>query len=188
MHKHTESFPGFFIPMLPVPGQMGPGTKFDRTVAPAVVTELEILFDSCPTGPLFESFPALFGTREFSDALLAGQFTGFSVEKMTAKKADQYHLLSERKALPEMVWLKVTGDAGKSDFGYSEARHLVVSGRVLELAKRHGLTDARIYDATTPPTPEQIDDDLREEARQVAEKLKSRQKNKHPWFGNLFNR
>lgn len=186
MHKHAESFPWFFILMLPVPGQMGPGTKFDRTVAPAVVTELEIVFDSCPTGPLFESFPVLFGTKKFGDALLAGQFTGFSVEKMTAKKADQYHLLSEKKALPEMVWLKVNGDAGKSDFGYSEAKHLVVSGRVLELAKRHGLTDAKVYDATTPPTPDQIDNDLREEARQFAEKLKSKQQNKRHWFGNLF--
>ena len=186
MHKHAESFPGFFIPMLPVQGQMGPGTKFDRTTAPAAVMELEIVFDFYPTEPLLESFPVLFGTKEFGDALLAGQFTGFSVEKMTAKKADQYHLLSKRKALPAMVWLKVNGDAGKSDFGYSEARQLVVSARVLELAKTHGLTDARIYDATTPPTPEQIDDDLWENAQQVAAKLKSQQRNERLWFGDLF--
>jgi len=186
MHNQKESFPGFFILLLPVPGQMGSGTKFDRTTTPASVTKLEIVFDSCPTGPLFQSFPVVFGTKEFGDALLADHFTGFSIGRMTAKKADQYHLLSKRKALPEMVWLRVGGDAGKSDFGLSGTGRLVVSARVLELAKRHGLSDAKIYDATSPPTSEQITDDMWNDARRVAEKLKSRQRNKRPWFGDLF--
>jgi hypothetical protein len=185
MLKIAESFPGFFVLRLPVPGQLGPRSKFDRSKIPDSLVSLEIVFDCFPKEPLYQSTPAVFGSKKFADDLLALGCSGFAVAEMIAKKADQYSLISGRKALPKMVWLQIHGRPGIDDFGTSESGLLVVSARVLELAKRHGLSDAMIYDGATPPDRDKVTADIWDEARSWALKLKSQQRKKSPWFGDL---
>ena len=46
--------------------------------------------------------------------------------------------------LPKFMWLQITGQAGRDDFGLAADLRMVISERALDVLKRLQLTDALI--------------------------------------------
>ena len=188
MPRSAQSYPGFFFLVPEVYGQMGPATKFDHRKQPPVVERLEYVFDSFPADPMFTTSPCYLAFASLVKAFEQSKLSGFSTAPVTVKKADQYHLISGRKRLPETKMLVITGIAGRDDFGLLYDCKLVLSSAALAIAKQHGLSRCRCYDATIPPTRDAITRDVWKDAQKFADEVKEKRKNgrRASWLGDLL--
>jgi hypothetical protein len=55
------------------------------------------------------------------------------------KNSDEYKELHQNCNLPEFVWIKTIGIAGKDEFGLSKSHRLVISSRILSIFNREGI-------------------------------------------------
>jgi len=125
-------------------GGLGDGTVMDTAVTPPYVSVLEYEFSGWMGDELLESFPCFVVTLNLARALKQKQFTGFTLDTVGIKKADEFEMMYPSKILPEFKWLKVHGVAGSSDFGLSQDRRLVVSDAALKVIQSCGLKYADI--------------------------------------------
>ncbi len=70
--------------------------------------------------------------------------TGVSFSSVEVSKSGQFEDLYPNCQLPKFVWLKVTGQAGKNDFGLSSKDSLVVSERIMKILETAKVSHADI--------------------------------------------
>ncbi len=127
-----------------VAGGTGPHTVMDVSVHPPLVSKLHYYFDGWLGGAILESFPCFIVTIPAQRALQAMKATGVTFDRVEISKSDFFNEVNPNRELPEFVWLKVHGKAGRDDFGIAPDLRLVVSQQVLDLFERLGLSDADV--------------------------------------------
>jgi hypothetical protein len=116
-----------------VVGEFGDNVDIDTSVHPPLVRHLHLEFDVWLGDDLVQTFPCYLVTERLRGRLAALDATGASYAPVEMSESDSYMERHPGKKPPELVWLKVTGRAGKDDFGLTGAARLVVSDRVLRL-------------------------------------------------------
>jgi hypothetical protein len=127
-----------------VAGGIGENSVMDVSVHPPVVSKLHYYFDDWLGGAILESFPCFIVTIPAQRALQAMRATGITFDHVETSLSEFFQDRYPGRELPEFVWLKVHGKAGRDDFGIAPDLRLVVSQRVLDLFERLGLSDADV--------------------------------------------
>lgn len=127
-----------------VAGGLGADTVIDRSVSPTQIEQLHYVMDGWLGDGLLESFPSYIVTNALAHELNHWHPTGARLAKVKITKSPQFEELHPNRPLPEFMWLKVFGAAGKDDFGISVDNRLVVSERVLNILKSFGLSHCGI--------------------------------------------
>ena len=122
-----------------VPAEIGDNSVMDTTVHPPLVTRLHLSFVGWLGSELIECFPVYATTRALSEDLKRNHLTGFGTADLEVTVDDQFHELYPGRTLPEFVWLKISGTAGKDDFGMDGDLKLVVSERALVVVRSRTL-------------------------------------------------
>lgn len=88
------------------------------------------------------TFPCYIVTVPAQRALQAIRATGATFDQVEISRSEFFQDLHPGRQLPEFVWLKVHGKAGRDDLGIAPNHRLVVSQRVLDLFEQLGMPDA----------------------------------------------
>jgi|SRR5215471_10044156 len=135
-----------------VAGSWGENTIVtDRSVHAPIVSKLDYEFDGWPGDVLLESFPVFIVTEFAKEKLQALRATGVKFDRVEVSTSEEFeHFYPDRK-LPNFVWLKVDGTAGRDDFGRAPAPdlRLVISDRALNVLRPLGISHAEIEDFPT---------------------------------------
>jgi hypothetical protein len=116
----------------------------DPSARPPKLSKLHYEFDGWLGDPLLETVATFIVTRTLKQRLEGLSAAGAQFGDAEISKSGEFEDLHPGRALPEFVWLKVTGTAGHDDFGLSASHHLVVSQRVLDLLRTEGLSHCGI--------------------------------------------
>jgi len=127
-----------------VAGGFGPKSVLDPHVRPPSVTTFHYEFDVWLGDPLLESVGCFIVTEALQEKIQALNATGVAFSTVVVSKSGQFDDLHPDCQLPEFVWLQVTGEPGKNDFGLSSKYSLVVSERILSTLKAAGMSHAEI--------------------------------------------
>lgn len=119
-----------------VAGGLGEHSVLDRSTYPPKVGRLHYLLDGWLGDHLLESFPCYVLTKELADRLSESRLSGYELEPVEITTSRQFEELYPNRKLPLFYWLKVTGEAGKDDFGIAvNDWRLVVSEKTLAVIK-----------------------------------------------------
>ena len=127
-----------------VAGGFGRRTVLDAGVHPPRVSRLHYELESWLGGEIVTTFPVYVVTARLRDALEAASLSGIAFDTVEVTRSPTFEELYPGRALPEFVWLKVTGRPGADDFAMSADHRLVVSDRALDVLRRFPLADAEI--------------------------------------------
>lgn len=127
-----------------VAGGLGDSTVLDASVHPPVVARLEYYFDEWQGDSLLESFPCFIVTESLAAQLMSTPLSGFKFEQVSITKSSVYQELYSDRSLPAFVWLRLTGLAGKDDFGLAADGRLVVSANALKILMASGISHSLI--------------------------------------------
>ncbi|MFF1482859.1 hypothetical protein ACFVYD_35855 [Streptomyces sp. NPDC058301] len=122
-----------------VAGGFGDRAELDSTVHPPVVRRLHYEVADWLGDCLVQTFPCFLVLRAVGAALEKAGLGGFALAEAEVTEADIFQDLNPGGALPDLVWLKVSGTAGSEDFGVSSDNRLVVSERALAMLRPAGL-------------------------------------------------
>jgi hypothetical protein len=125
-----------------VAGGIAEKSVADLSVRPPLVSRLHYTFDGWLGGAILASLRCFIVTLSAQRALEGMGATGIKFDSAETSKSELFKDLYPDRQLPEFVWLKVYGTAGKDDLGIAPDRRLVVSQRVLDLFDGLGLSDA----------------------------------------------
>jgi len=120
--------------------------KAHRGVHPPVVIRLHSEFEDWLGDMLLESFPSFIITEEAKLKLEQIGFTGVLFDEVKITMSETFRGLKANRMLPQFVWLRLNGKAGREDFGTAPNDTLVVSERAL-----HALEDLGIRNAIVAP-------------------------------------
>jgi hypothetical protein len=135
----------YFIVEPEVAGSLGDETIIDSSVHPPNVEYLEYCFSDWLGDGILQMFPCFIVRKELQEELLKRRFSGINFQDMTVSKSELFYDLHEDDLeLPEFVRLIVTGKKDIDDFWLAEHGFLVVSSAVLEVLKKHGLSNAEV--------------------------------------------
>ncbi|MCL9861777.1 hypothetical protein MX031_23950, partial [Ralstonia solanacearum] len=81
-------------------------------------------------------------TQATSDALKQSDVTGVQFVEVEISASDEFRELYPNRELPSFLWLKISGEPGKDDFGTASDLRLVVSEKVLDILRSFGLEHA----------------------------------------------
>lgn len=118
-----------------VSGGIGDNSIVDTSVHPPRVLKLHYQFDGWLGDDLLETFPCYIISSSLAKEIELAQLTGFILDDVEISKSKQFEELYPKKELPVFYWLKVTGKAGKDDFGISEDYRLIVSSKAINVFK-----------------------------------------------------
>jgi hypothetical protein len=135
-----------------VGGGFGEHTLMDSSVRPPRLTRFHYKFDGWLGDDLLETVACFIGTRRLVDRLQSLNPTGLELDRVEISKSDEFKELHPDRALPEFAWLKITGEAGRDDFGLSQEHRLVVSERVLSVLNSLTLNNCEVWDYDAPMT------------------------------------
>ena len=122
------------------PGGFGPSSVFfDVKARPPRIAKFNYEFDIWPRDPLVEAVASYIVTESLKERIAALCPTGVSFGPVEVSKSGQFEDLYPNRELPKFVWLQVTGNAGRDDFGLSTTHSLVVSERILVILKEVGV-------------------------------------------------
>lgn len=138
----------YFLVAPEVAGELGDGTVMDASVHPPRVSRLHYEFTDWLGDDLLESFPCYVVTDRCRAAIEQSGFSGCTFAPMKATASDTFLELHPGRALPGVHWLKVSGTAGRDDFGLSDDHRLTVSERVLDVLEALGIEHAEVEDFT----------------------------------------
>ncbi|WP_107313196.1 hypothetical protein [Burkholderia metallica] len=127
-----------------VAGGLGEHSVLDSSTHPPKVSKLHYKFDGWLGDVLLESFPCLIATDAAADALRNASLTGVDYAEVEVSASETYRELYPQRTLPLFQWLKITGIAGKDDFGIAEDLRAVVSQRVLDILNPLGIDNALV--------------------------------------------
>jgi len=91
---------------------------------------------------LIESFPCFIVSENLKNKIDLETMSGFEFDEVKITKSDNFSDLYGNKILPRFYWLKITGRAGKQDFGLADDFRLVVSAKALSVIKK---TNIRLH-------------------------------------------
>jgi hypothetical protein len=135
----------FFTLQPEVAGGLGAKTVMDTTVHPPLVSVLEYEFDGWLGDDILESFPCYIITERLKNLLEESLFTGYIFDNVIISTSETFDELYPETNLPEFHWLKIEGEAGIEDIGFSESNHLIVSESflkvLLQVNLKHCLTE-----------------------------------------------
>lgn len=134
----------FFYTEPEVAGDLGSNTILDRSVLPPRVNRLHYEFDIWLGDALLETFPCLIALETAANALKAAGMTGVEFDKVETSMSPMFEGFHPNFKLPPFVWLRVTGIAGRDDFGVAPDRRFVISERALDLIRPFGLKHAEM--------------------------------------------
>lgn len=121
-------------------GNFGESVEFagPRQERPPKVTKMAYDFESWPEDAINGWMSHYIITKELGQALHSAHpaLTGFSIGEVEITTESQFDELYGDRELPDFVWLKVEGKAGKDDFGLSSNNSMVASERALEIIKK----------------------------------------------------
>jgi hypothetical protein len=134
-----------------VAGGFGPHSVLNPKVRPLDVNRFHYEFDVWLGDPLLEAVGCFIVTEPLRQMIAEMHATGMSFGDVEISKSPQFDDLYPNRPLPDFVWLKVLGKAGRDDFGLSPNHGLVVSERILNLLKGEGMSHSEItaFDAGT---------------------------------------
>lgn len=128
-----------------VAGHLGRDTAMDPSSHPPVVYSLHYEFDGWPADDLVTSFPCFLVTRQMQKVLEGARPSGCSFADLKASTSEEFEELHPGRPLPSFSWLKVSGVAGRDDFGTTPSGgSLIVSDRILKLMKQGRLDNCDI--------------------------------------------
>jgi hypothetical protein len=116
-----------------VAGHWGEHTIEDDSVHPPKVNRLHYEFDGWLGDELLTSIATFIVTDRLRQKIEAANLLGYAFDSVEISVSDQFIDLYPEVSLPEFSWLKITGTAGKDDFGMGDDHHLVVSGKALKI-------------------------------------------------------
>ena len=125
-------------------GGFGPKSILNPKVRPPSVTKFHYEFDVWLGDPLLEAVGCFIVTEALKNEIQAMNATGVSFSSVEVSKSGQFEDLYPNCQLPKFVWLKVTGQAGKNDFGLSSKDCLVVSERIMKILETAKVSHADI--------------------------------------------
>jgi hypothetical protein len=108
------------------------------------IHKLHYEFDFWPDDVLLSSSPSWIVTVPAKLAIQAAGLTGAHFDSVKQSRSALFDQLHPDQQLPEFVWLKVDGEAGRDDFGIARETRLVVSDRALELLERLGIPHSKV--------------------------------------------
>ncbi|MFG1790411.1 hypothetical protein [Nocardia sp. NPDC049149] len=136
----------FFVVEPEVAGELGPGTEYDRSAQPAVVTKLEYRFSDWLGDAIVESVPCFIATEDLARAISESSLTGVSFADVTVTISPEAEMLMTDE-LPKWRWMQFSGSPYESDFGLSGDLSLIVSERALAVLRHAGISNADYYEA-----------------------------------------
>ncbi|PBB36911.1 hypothetical protein [Mesorhizobium sp. WSM3868] len=122
-----------------VMGELDEGTVMDVSVHPPIVNKLVFQVDGWPGDVLVASFPCFLITEEAKFALQQAGFSGATFADVKITISDNFRDVYSDIKIPPLVWLKIEGEAGHSDFGIASDLRLVMSERILDVLDALGL-------------------------------------------------
>jgi hypothetical protein len=79
-----------------------------------------------------ESFPCYIVTEGLKKLIEENSFTGYAFDDVIISTSETFDELYPDADLPKFYWLKVKGNAGIDDVGFSESNYLIVSEKFLK--------------------------------------------------------
>lgn len=129
-----------------VPGGLGENTIMDTSVVPPRIVKLHYEFESWEGDALVTSYPIFMITEDGRQALSNAGLTGIEFDSLEVSKNDFFLEFCSDVKLPSFVWLRISGAAGKDDFGIGLKNNLIVSDRALKILVALGIPNAIIRD------------------------------------------
>jgi len=126
----------FFAVRPEVAGGLGEQTVIDRSFGKMDVLKLHYQFDGWLGDDILESDPCFIVSERLAQAIERERLTGVQFDDVEITKSELFMDLHPDRQLPNFVWLKVEGTAGRDDFGISPDLLLVVSERAIALLKK----------------------------------------------------
>lgn len=123
-----------------VAGHWGEHTIEDDSVHPPKVDRLHYDFDGWQGDELLTSIATFIVTDRLRKMIEAANLSGYAFDSVEISVSDQFIELYPEVSLPQFSWLKITGTAGKDDFGMGDDHHLVVSQKALRVLQSGQLT------------------------------------------------
>lgn len=134
-------------------GSFGESVEFagPRQERPPKVTRMAYDFELWPEDAISGWMSHYVITKELSEALQSATpaLTGFSIGEVEITTESQFDELYGDRELPDFVWLKVEGTAGKDDFGLSANNSMVASERALGIIKQFPHKYLKLEDYST---------------------------------------
>jgi hypothetical protein len=127
-----------------VAGELGNNTVMDVSVHPPLVSKLHYELDAWLGDDLIQSFPCYLATEHLKKHIENASLAGVAFARVEFALSDNFKELHPSKAVPDFVWLKIFGQAGKDDFGLEADGRLVVSERALNVIKNLSLKHCKI--------------------------------------------
>jgi len=127
-----------------VSGSIGEKSIIDNTSYPPLVKRLNYEFDGWLGDDIIESFPCFVVSEKLKIELEEHSLSGFSLDDVEITKSEKFTDLHPNKDLPTFYWLKISGKAGKDDFGIAEDFRLVISEKTLSIFKKNKIDHADI--------------------------------------------
>jgi hypothetical protein len=131
----------FYVLEPEVAGGLGSHTVLDQSVHPPLVSKLHYEFDGWLGDEIVEGFPCFIVTESLARRLSQAGMVGVEFADVEVSASDQLVELHPELVLPRFVWLKVTGTAGRDDFGVGADLRLVVSEKALRVIQYAGPRD-----------------------------------------------
>ena len=127
-----------------VAGGWGPNTEAEGHTHPPIVTHLHYEFEGWSGDDLLTTFPEFIVTENLARALEQSGLTGFRLTPVETSKGDMWVQMHESRPVPPCRWLKITGPAGRADFGRTSLADLVVSQAALDFLGSFSLKNCQI--------------------------------------------
>jgi hypothetical protein len=134
----------YFVLQAEVAGGLGPASVGDLKARPPRLVKFNYEFDVWLGDPLLEAMSNFIVTEHLKELLIEAHTSGISFGDVEVTKSEEYQDRHPDLSLPAFFWLKVTGQAGRDDFGLSPSGDLVVSKRIVDLLKVAGLRHSEI--------------------------------------------
>ncbi|MHA6829299.1 hypothetical protein ACQUJV_24240 [Ralstonia pseudosolanacearum] len=127
-----------------VAGALGENTVLDAGTHPPRVEKLHFEFSGWLGDAILESFPCLIATLSASEALEQSGVTGIQLAELEVSTSVGFRDMYPAREIPSLRWLKVTGEAGKHDFGIATDLRLVVSEKAIDVLRPFGIQHALV--------------------------------------------
>ena len=137
--KH-EGLPMYYLLEPEVAGGWGERTVIDQTMPnPPSMVAFEYRFDGWLGDELLTTHPCFIVTERVSRLLSQAELSGYALAEVSISRSRLFRDLYPYRRLPRWVWMKMSGQPGKDDFGLTADHRLVVSKRALAVLKQGSL-------------------------------------------------
>lgn len=130
-----------------VAGGFGGRTTFaDRRARPPKIEHFHYEVEGWLGDALLEAVGCFIITSSMASVLQSEGLTGFELGSVEVTTSEEFKERDPGRALPEFRWFKITGSAGRDDFGLNDACRLIVSQRVLDVLQQRGPLKGGTYE------------------------------------------